>query len=134
MITRKRKRKPTAHDEYKAAHAGLPRGEPRTMPDTFVEFAANNLVDEHERLERALKKSLAGMQRRAGKQQPNTMTQRGRAKYAPLMAECERLGVSLARPHTAERLDAVMAVAAKLDSPLTRSQVLKHLQRHPPQK
>jgi hypothetical protein len=131
VITRKRKRKPTAADEYKAALAGLPHGEPRVLPDTFVEFAANNLVDEHERLERALKKSLAGMQRRAGKHEPGTKTQRNRAKYAPLVAECERLGVSLARPHTADRLDAVMVVAAKVDPSLTRPQVLKHLQRHP---
>ena len=131
MITRKRKRKPTSAEELDAALDALPRrGEPRPMPETWDEFARNNLVDEHERLARALKKSMAGIMRKGGKEQPDTKTLRGRTKYAPLIVECDRRRVPLGKPHTQERLDAVMVVAVEVNPSLTRGAVLKHLQRH----
>jgi hypothetical protein len=148
VITRKRKRKPIAADELKDAQAGL-HVRPRRVSEyaNFEEFAGEQIVrdkhghfvDPHERLERALKNSMAGGERSHGKKSTDSKTQRNIAgRYAPILAELEQRGVSLGRPYTRERREAI--VAAMHESRAFRDMndarrptdaaLIKHLQRH----
>jgi hypothetical protein len=65
-----------------------------------------------------------GKVRKGGKDREYSKTQLSRAKYAPLIIECDRRDVSL------DDLDSVMGVVADLGLNLTRGQVYKHLYRH----
>jgi hypothetical protein len=138
VITRKRKRKPSAADEYKAALAALPRGESRVMPATFEEFAQENLgEDPHERLERALKKSMAGIMKGGPKTFAKSKTQRNIArKYAPIIAELEQAKVPLGRPYTSARRAAIEGAMRESKAfremrvGPTGAAFIKHLQRH----
>lgn len=146
MITRKRKRTPTAADELKDAQTGL-HVRPRRVSEyaNFEEFAREQIVrdkhgcfvDPHERLERALKKSMAGIAKKGPKTFAGSKTQRNIAnKYAPIIAELEPRGVPLGRPYTRERRE--MIVAAMHESKAFREMsvgptgdaFIKHLQRH----
>lgn len=71
-----------------------------------------------------LNKIQRGNASKGGKDRDGSKTQGGRSKYAPLITECARRGVSF------DAHDAVMDVVADLGLNLTRGQVYKHLYRH----
>jgi hypothetical protein len=79
---------------------------------------------------KAINAAMAGIMRSGGKNSEGSETQKRRSKYEPIITECDARKIPLGPPHTKERIDAVMIVAAEVAPELTRSAVLKFLQRH----